>query len=156
MRSFIQARDTAPGPNLHRKHIFFFPRRIPPYKRSTKILNLTQHELTEEQKKDGIAEPGAENREQIVSLLNFCCKPDAASIRKRATVLARMAEEEGAEGVMLGGAPYLMPALVESMRERGLRVFFSYSPRVSIERTRPDGGVEKVSVFRYQGLFEIE
>ena len=127
-------------------------------------------DITDEAILEGLA--AVENRSSIrvvsqrpLVILDACRTPQQAAALLRVLNMAKvrhmsaiigLAEEEGAEGVMLGGAPYLMPALVESMRERGLRVFFSYSPRVSIERTRPDGGVEKVSVFRSQGLFEIE
>ena len=48
-----------------------------------------------------------------------------------------------------------MPALTNVLKEEDISVFFAYSPRVSKDIVKEDGSVEKVSIFEYQGLFEV-
>lgn len=54
--------------------------------------------------------------------------------------------------VMLGGAPWLMPALEKAAHLASLSVCYAFSKRVSEEQHQPDGSVRKVNVFRHQGF----
>ena len=120
-----------------------------------KIYNLTQHELTEEQKRDGIQElPGARGT-RVRELLTFNSLPTPREVQQRADHLAELAEQAGAEGAMLGGAPFLMPLLTQSLQRRGIRTFYAFSQRRSTEVRTADDRVEKRCVFCYEGLVEI-
>ena len=119
------------------------------------IYNFTQHRLTAQQEMDGIRELPAEQAEQLKRLLNFGDKPGRCEIQQRAEQLAEMATDAGADGVMLGGAPFLMPQLAVCMQQRGIRIFFAFSQRRSTEVLTADNQVEKRCVFCYEGLIEI-
>lgn len=119
------------------------------------IYNFTQHQLTEEQKKDGIGELPAEQAAQVRELLNFESKPGSREVQVRAEQLAEVAAAAGAGGVMLGGAPFLMPPLAASLQRRGIRTFFAFSQRRSTEVLTADSRVEKRCIFCYEGLIEL-
>lgn len=121
-----------------------------------KIYNLTQHELTEEQKKDGIIELPAALSERVRSLLTFETLPTRAEIEERAQQLAELAAGEGAEGAMLGGVPFLMSALQNALQQRSIRTFFAFSRRRCTEVHTADGNVEKRCLFCYEGLVETQ
>lgn len=118
------------------------------------IYNLTQHELTEEQKKDGIIELPEALRGRVRELLTFESLPTGAEVAERAQQLAELAAGEGAEGVMLGGVPFLMEPLQKALRQHGIRTFFAFSQRRSTEVRTPEGIVEKRCQFCYEGLVE--
>jgi hypothetical protein len=113
-----------------------------------KILNLTRHAPTPEQRAEGVGDPPAEWLD--VSRFN---DPDAVwSDMVFATYMAvRLAREAGATHAMIGGPAYLMPPLAEALHEAGIKPLFSFSVRESEEQIQPDGSVRKVTVFRHQG-----
>ena len=119
------------------------------------IYNLTQHTLTTDQQNDGLKELPTAIGQQVRELLNFDTKPTRSEIEHHAELLAALAEQAGADGVMLGGAPFLMPALTSSLRRHGIRTFFAFSQRRSTEVHTADGTVEKRCVFCYEGLIEV-
>lgn len=119
------------------------------------IYNFTQHQLTEEQKKDGIRELPPEQAAQVRELLNFENKPGSREVQVRAEQLAEVAAAAGAGGVMLGGAPFLMPPLAASLQRRGIRTFFAFSQRRSTEVQTAGNRVEKRCIFCYEGLIEL-
>lgn len=104
---------------------------------------------------DGIRELPAEQAAQVSELLNFSTRPSSQEIQRRAGLLAEMAAAAGADGVMLGGAPFLMPRLAGCMQQRGIRIFFAFSQRRSTEVQTADNQVEKRCVFCYEGLIEV-
>ena len=120
-----------------------------------RIYNLTQHTLTEEQKQDGLLELPAEQASRVRELLTFETRPSADEVQKHARQLAELAAAAGAEGAMLGGAPFLMGPLTQSLKLRGIRTYFAFSQRRSTEVHLPDGKVEKRCVFCYEGLVEV-
>lgn len=119
-----------------------------------KIYNLTQHTLTEEQKKDGVTELPEALKLRVQELLTFDSLPTPGEVQDRARQLAELAAGAGADGVMLGGAPFLMEPLMQSMRKQGIRCFFAFSQRRSTEVRTADDKVEKRCVFCYEGLVE--
>ncbi len=119
------------------------------------IYNLTQHNLTKEQQQDGIRELPENLHGRVRTLLTFEEMPTEEEIQERAALLANVAVESGAEGVMLGGAPFLMAALKTALQQRGIRTFYSFSQRRSTEVHTEDGKVEKRSIFNYEGLVEV-
>lgn len=56
---------------------------------------------------------------------------------------------------MIGGAPFLMPALTEAMRSRGLVPVCAFSRRESVDEGQADGSVIKRSAFRHLGFVSL-
>ena len=108
-----------------------------------KIINLTQHNASEEQVKEGVFEP---KEKQLVKGLLTIGKGDN-DIAQRAVKLAEVAANEDAEYAMIGGAPFLMHTLVDALREKGIKPLYAFTERVSVDG--PDG--KKVSVFKHAG-----
>ena len=116
------------------------------------IINLTQHESTPGQKTAGVVEPF--RKERVQELLTFDELPHAYDIRCAAVRLAQIAVDHGADAAMIGGAPFLMPALAEALDDRGVTALFAFSTRESVETTLDDGSVTKQNVFRHKGFVE--
>jgi hypothetical protein len=55
---------------------------------------------------------------------------------------------------MIGGAPFFMEPLSRALRDAGYKPIFAFSRRESVERTMPDGTVQKVAIFRHLGFVE--
>ena len=53
---------------------------------------------------------------------------------------------------MIGGAPYLMPALEKELIALGIEPVYSFSERVSEETVQADGSVVKTNVFKHVGF----
>ena len=113
-----------------------------------KILNLTQHAATPEQQAQGVFEPSEQDKADIQYLLTFDEIPSKGGIRRRAELLAMIANHYEADNIMVGGAPYLMAPLVLEIPN----AVFAFSERVSEEQHMPDGSVRKVNVFRHVGF----
>lgn len=119
------------------------------------LFNMTQHNLLPEQLADGVQEFPEEVRPRMRELMNFDERPTRQEVAARAEQLAALAQSCGADGVMTGGVPFLMPPLRAALESRGIRAFFSFSPRCCVEHVLPDGSVEKRVAFRYKGLVEV-
>lgn len=128
------------------------------------IYNLTQHKATPDQERDGVVNLSDHRIGDLKTLLDFDAMPSHSDIVRRAKLIARLVIAEAIDdeqygyypiGVMIGGAPWLMPALTNVLKEEDISVFFAYPPRVSKDIVKEDGSVEKVSIFEYQGLFEV-
>lgn len=118
----------------------------------TTLINLTQHNLTDEQK-EGFQV--VETIEDIKRALTFNEIPTMGNIAARARALANVAKKAGAVYAVIGGAPYLMSALEEALLEKGVRPIYAFSVRESVETTGPDGQVVKTSVFKHAGWVEV-
>lgn len=114
------------------------------------ILNLTQHVATPDQVAANVVEPM--NKEEVQQLLTFNSLPSRSEINLRARELARIARIHGVQHVMIGGAPYLMPALETALVELGLIGWYAFSDRVSVETPDGNGGVRKTNVFKHAGF----
>lgn len=114
-----------------------------------KIANLTQHNATDIQVKEGVF-----NLDQSLNLgaiLTFTTAPSEDEMKERAEKLANIAAEAGAEAAMIGGAGYFMRPLEEALKAKGIQPLYSFSERKSVEKTNPDGTVTKVNVFEHVG-----
>lgn len=130
------------------------------------ILNLTQHNTTDEQAAQLVVPPRM-TKAKIQKLLTFEEIPTREEIELRANELARIAASEASHyagdtdntvwitRVMIGGAPYLMGALERALRERGFTPVYAFSKRESIDQPQPDGSIKKISVFRHAGFVEV-
>lgn len=154
------------------------------------IINMTQHQATQEQLDNGVIELDADLKSQLIKLLTVEDISEVIHYRNlevRANQIialateqiARMADAQGESlapvfkaaraldkftltpthlnsyygvAVMLGGAPWMMPALEKVAHLRGLSVCYAFSKRVSEEQHQPDGSVKKVNTFKHQGF----
>lgn len=117
------------------------------------ILNLTQHNATLEQIEAGVTEPS--DKKEIQDLLTFNKMPTREEILDRASKLCHLAHCYGADKVLIGGAPYLMGALEDELERTGITPVYSFSERVSVEKTDTDGTVRKTNEFRHVGFVEV-
>ena len=123
-----------------------------------KIVNLTQHIATADQVKAGVVEPTAEQKAVIVSALNFSEIPNVHDMKIKSDELASIMSQydpdlSGDVKFMIGGAPYLMAALVDWAPV--YEMVFAFSERISEEQHMPDGSVRKVNVFKHQGFIPM-
>ncbi len=125
-----------------------------------KILNLTQHKATEEQKQAGVIDIEDDLiAETIRDLLTFERLPSKTNIKQRAMALAgiasHIAEKYKLNKVMIGGAGYLMPYLIKTLKDVKLKPVFAFTKREVKEVKQDDGSVKKISVFKHEGFIEI-
>jgi hypothetical protein len=106
-------------------------------------INLTQHNATTEQ---GCTEP--QPKKTVQELLTFDVLPNRKEIQHRAINLAIIAKSHGATEAMIGGAPFLMPALEQALIARGIQPLYAFSRREVVEE---EGG-KKTVIFRHIGF----
>lgn len=128
-----------------------------------KIINLTQHSVSDDQAKDGVIRHTIHHRE-ICELLTFHEIPTQLEIAERASKIADLAlsvlqnlrdrkNKPGLKGyAMIGGAPFLMPALEQELRIRDIQPLYAFSERCSIEEVSSSGETVKKSVFKHLGF----
>lgn len=119
------------------------------------ILNLTQHNATAEQKAAGVYDLSADKISALRLALTFTAIPTQAEIMERAEIIANLAHGEMGNSAMIGGAPYLMPALETALKAKGFEVLYSFTARESVESTDENGNVVKTAVFRHVGFIEV-
>lgn len=117
-----------------------------------KVLNLTMHPASPEQKEEGVVEPA--NKAEVKALLNFEDLPPREEVAKRADALVALCVEGGFEAAMVGGAPFLMHALHERLVAAGVEPQYAFSKRESVEHVNEEGEVVKRSVFKHLGFVE--
>jgi hypothetical protein len=119
-----------------------------------RILNLTQHAATPDQIAAGVVEPG--DKAAVQKLITFDTLPDRHTLDRNACELANMAIRDGAEAVMIGGAPYFMAPLENEFHRiaPNVKVLYAFSVRDCVEVPQPDGSVKKTFVFKHAGFVE--
>lgn len=117
-----------------------------------KIFNLTQHEYTEAQKEAGVVEPVYVVKNEIKKMLTFDTIPGDEEIRERAKKLAELAHDACAKQAMIGGAPFLMSSLENSLRAVGIKPVYAFTRRVVKEAEGKDGAKVKIAEFRHLGF----
>lgn len=121
---------------------------------NTRILNLTQHPSTADQKAAGVYD--LVDTTKLKALLTFDTLPTYDEIVDRAIAIALIACEENVDDVMIGGAPYLMSALEEQLKLHSISPMYAFSVRESVEKVQDDGTVVKTNVFRHGGFVVVE
>ena len=122
-----------------------------------KILNATQHQATPEQLAEGIVDLPSEVRSELGKLLTFEDLPTPTDLRVRSIQVTGLLLAQGAkpgDRVMIGGAPFFMEELADTLRRSGLKPCYAFSRRESVDQPQSDGSVRKVAVFRHVGLIE--
>ena len=118
------------------------------------LINLTQHNLTQEQLKDAV-EVGTDVRDEIVKLITFNGLPTAGEIKGNASRLAGICRDMHASHAVIGGAPYFMGPLEQALRRVGVTPLYAFTERVAVEVTNPETGeVTKTSKFNFAGWIE--
>ena len=139
-----------------------------------RILNLTQHKTTAEQAgfvvdlddaktvylqgQDEVF--GGDNGADFLTrystslndILTFDEIPSTEEMVKRAEYLTNLAKELSFSYVMIGGAPFFMEILANSLRARSITPVYAFSKRVSVDSIQQDGTVVKTSVFKHVGF----
>lgn len=124
-----------------------------------KIVNLTQHWATPEQKEAGVFDLPLDQQKELVNLLTFNNLPVGSEMYRRATEIAQMAKMAlggslyiGGCYAMIGGAPYFMRWQEEALESVNVIPVYAFSQRVSVEETLVDGTVKKTTVFKHSGF----
>lgn len=118
------------------------------------LINLTQHNLTQEQLKDAV-EVGNDVRDEVVKLITFNGLPTAGKIKDNASRLAEICRDMHASHAVIGGAPYFMGPLEQALRKAGIVPLYAFTERVAVEVTDPNTGeVTKTSKFNFAGWIE--
>lgn len=121
------------------------------------VINLTQHELTPDQKAIIHNWIDLSDAEKAYVKKNLTFRPQEVTkyvIIGRAAMLATLAKEKGAKYAHIGGAPYLMTHLEDCLKQAGIVPLYSLTERVTEERVI-DGEVVKTSVFKCAGFYAV-
>lgn len=117
-----------------------------------KILNLTRHEATEDQIKDGVIEPSKEDKETLKRLLTFEYIPTGYDIAKVAKEIVNISKKYDTISCMIGGPGYLLSSLERELKKEGKMPLYSFTKRVIQEEYKEDGTVVKTGVFKHIGF----
>lgn len=120
------------------------------------IINLTQHAATVDQVASGVADLDSLNKALLSEALTFASVPTLATMQARAKVIASLAVMVGAKKAMIGGAPFFMSVLENTLKAYGVQACYAFSERVSVEKTDEAGNVVKTNVFRHAGFVFVE
>lgn len=114
------------------------------------IINLTQHNPTPEQVADGVVDY-PHIKAEVKELLTFNDIPSQEEILRRAEELTNIVKRYDGGSAMIGGAPYLMGTLEQTLKKARIQPLYSFTERVSVENNNPDGSVTKTAVFKHKG-----
>lgn len=120
-----------------------------------KILNLTQHQATQDQIENGVVDLDINTKEWLTSMLTFDTLPTTEDIEYRASAIARNARMLGYNKAMVGGALWLMSSLEKHLKINNIQPMYAFSVRESIEVVNDDGSVTKKNVFKHTGFVEV-
>ena len=116
-----------------------------------KILNCTQHIVTPEQRRAGIIDLGRKSKRKLSWLMTFKGEPNYKEVQKRADSIALLIHKEYGnflDGVMIGGAHFLMSSLEQSLKKYGYEVCYPFGVKMRIEANE----FSKTTRFKHQGL----
>ena len=127
------------------------------------ILNLTQHNATDDQINAGINDLPVDFQNTLKGLLTFPTQYTRADLEYRALQIHELirdmcGEHFGAppkhalDGVMIGGMPSFMPVLEATLVSKGIRVGYACTERQSIDK-EIDGKVVKTAIFVHAGMY---
>jgi len=98
-----------------------------------------------------VVEPSSENKEKIKKLLTFETKPIKEELELRAIKLVTLIPWNF-KTIMIGGAPYFMKTLHETLVNHGFKPVYAFSKRESVEIVQEDGSVKKINKFKHAGF----
>ena len=119
-----------------------------------RIINLTQHTSTPDQKLAGLEDLHEGAHDEIRGWITFSSMPSHTDLKVRAEGCAAACYEYGRyqngappKYALIGGAPFFQPYLAQALRDRGIIALYAFSQRV----TEEIDGVKK-SVFKHEGF----
>jgi len=119
-----------------------------------RIINLTQHTSTPDQKLAGLEDLHEGAHDEIRGWISFSSMPSHTDLKVRAEGCAAACYEYGRnhngappEYALIGGAPFFQSYLAQALRDRGIIPLYAFSQRV----TEEIDGVKK-SVFKHEGF----
>lgn len=118
------------------------------------ILNLTQHNATNDQLIAGVVDVAAADKAALVAALTFNSLPSKGELEDHAKSVVAIATKYGASTAMVGGAPYFMGPLERALKDAGVKPVYAFSVRQSTEVQNPDGTTTKTMVFKHLGFVE--
>ena len=117
------------------------------------ILNLTQHQASEEQTSMGVYDIVGDEHVNLLALLTFTTLPSHWDMIQRANALVGLINRLDTPAhttIMIGGAPFFMSNLEYARIDAGFLPVYAFSTRVAAEVN----GV-KTSVFKHLGFVEV-
>lgn len=117
------------------------------------VLNLTQHNKSEEQVE--VFEPNSEDKESIKKLLLFTEMPDHSELLDRAEKIAKIASKYECEQAMIMGAPFFLGYLEDALKEENITPVYSFTQRISQEYVDENGKTIKQSVPKHEGFVKV-
>lgn len=123
------------------------------------ILNLTQHNSTADQINAGIIDLPVDFKTALVAAITFPAIYNKTDLESAAGKVYELVRDyipyllDGFEGVMIGGMPSFMPVLENLLISKGIRVGYACTERKSVDKTLPDGSVQKTAVFVHAGMY---
>ena len=121
------------------------------------MINLTPNKATPEQIADGVTEIDECSHALVKKALTFNDIEDIEghSLKQRVADLIAIATCFGAKSVMVDGAPYFLPILVESLKKVGIIPRYSFSVKEIRETTNEDGTVTKTEVLKHIKFIDV-
>ena len=118
------------------------------------IINLTQHKATNDQLNDGVVDLPEHLHTKLVQLITFNDIPQPNEMIKRANAIVELVKEfdDNQDFAMIGGAPFFMSILEETLNDAAIQPLYAFSKRISVEETQLDGTVSKKVVFKHEGF----
>lgn len=116
------------------------------------ILNLTQHQATEEQRTAGVVDLPAEFLPHLRDALTFHALPQPENVAYRARLVVKIAHEAAqAMGAtltqaMIGGAGYLMGPLERDLAAADIEPLHAFARREVVETAGLDGAAVKTGI----------
>ncbi|MDR1008039.1 MAG: hypothetical protein LBL65_05695 [Campylobacteraceae bacterium] len=121
-----------------------------------KILNLTQHLATKEQKEQRVIDLPDDMRKELCALLTFDTLEEALNAEKRAKDIMWFVSEHydlsNIFAVMIGGAPFLIKYLEAELALYDLQPLHAFTQRIVLERQNDEGTITKQSMFKHIGF----
>ena len=113
------------------------------------IYNLTQHNITAEQKSAGVVELNEICQGEVRAYLTFTAIPSKSVLQENARklVASLLAYHPEARQVLIGGAPFFMSALEQALKSNGVEAVYAFTQRTVEEKD----GIKK-SVFKHEGF----
>lgn len=120
-----------------------------------KIVNLTQHNPTQEQIQAGVFNLPQRNYDSIKELITFSSDYTYETLLDVAQRIRAVLKYDGIKAAMIGGMPSFMPVLEKELLDNGISVYYAKSERVSEDQAQEDGTVRKVAIFKHAGFYIV-
>jgi hypothetical protein len=119
-----------------------------------KILNLTQHLSTEEQRVAGVIDLPEKERKELCKLLTFNTLEETKEMVDRADEIVNIVLDlpYKVDETMIGGALFFMSTLEAALWAEHIKPVYAFTTREVIEIHNPDDTVTKTAIFLHKGF----